>query len=137
VLDAAARLGLGKCLEVCGPVDKASVPAELDRADVFINTTRYESFGVAVLEAAAAGLPIVTMSVGEIPFLWEDGVDALLVAEREPAALAAAVRRVLVEPGLADRLSRNARARAEQFDWSRVVPRWESLLSALAEGKSP
>jgi hypothetical protein len=47
--------------------------------------------------------------------------------------MAAAVRRILFEPGLAARLSGNARLKAARFDWSAVLPRWESLLDGLGE----
>jgi glycosyltransferase involved in cell wall biosynthesis len=46
--------------------------------------------------------------------------------------MAAAVGRILSEPGLAERLSRNARANAEQFDWSVILPQWERLLAEVA-----
>jgi len=46
--------------------------------------------------------------------------------------MAAAVRRVLTEPGLAERLSRNARKKAEGFDWSVLLPQWERLLWSIA-----
>jgi glycosyltransferase involved in cell wall biosynthesis len=47
--------------------------------------------------------------------------------------MAAAIRRVLTEPGLAARLSHNARRKAEQFDWSRILPQWENLLADAAK----
>jgi glycosyltransferase involved in cell wall biosynthesis len=46
--------------------------------------------------------------------------------------MAKAVLRVVEEPGLADRLSSNGRAKAESFDWSRVLPRWRSLIASVA-----
>jgi glycosyltransferase involved in cell wall biosynthesis len=48
--------------------------------------------------------------------------------------MAAAVRRILREPGLAERLSRNARAKAEQFDWAVILPQWERVLAEVARG---
>jgi glycosyltransferase involved in cell wall biosynthesis len=73
--------------------------------------------------------------VGGIPYLVEHEKDALLVPPNDPEAMAAAVRRILTEPGLAERLSRNARQKAEQFDWAIILPQWEALLTRVAQGK--
>jgi len=122
------KLGLEGRVSLPGPVPKTEVSAALNSGDIFLNTTNHESFGVSVMEAAACGLCLVCTEVGELPLLWQEGHDALLVAPNDHQAMAAAVRRILGEPGLAERLSRNARAKAEQFDWSVVLPQWETLL---------
>ncbi len=134
VRTAAAAQGIAGCVDLIGPVAKHDVPKYLDGSDIFLNTTRYESFGVSVMEAAACGLCIVTSNVGELPYLWEDGRDALLVPPNDPPAMAAAVRRILTEPGLAEHLSTNARRKAEQFDWSVILPQWEELFRRVGAG---
>jgi glycosyltransferase involved in cell wall biosynthesis len=132
VRERAQGLGIQEALDVSGAVPNNHLPTELQMSDIFLNTTNYESFGVSVMEAAACGLCIVTTNVGELGLLWEQGQDALLVSPDDPQGMAAAVRRILTEPGLAERLSRNARAKAEQFDWSAILPQWERLLSDVA-----
>lgn len=127
----AIDLGVSENINFYGPIPKSSVPEHLGSSDIFINTTNYESFGVAVMEAAACGLPIVTTSVGELPYLWTDGQDALLVPPDDPEAMAAAVRRLLTEPGLAAKLSRNARRKAENYDWAVILKQWEALFEDL------
>lgn len=116
-----------------GQIPRSSVQDFLQSGDLFLNTTLYESFGMSVLEAAACGLCIVTTNVGELPYMWEDGVDALLVPPNDPEAMAAAVRRILTEPGLAARLSANARKKAEKYDWSVIIPRWEALFNKILQ----
>jgi len=125
------RLNLEGRVSLLGAVPKIDVPKALNSGDIFLNTTNYESFGVSVMEAAACGLCIVSTNVGELPLLWKDDHDALLVQPDDSAAMATAVRRILTEPGLAERLSRNARVKAEQYDWSVILPQWERLLKRL------
>lgn len=131
----ANKLSITDHLDIPGAVPKASVPNYLSKGDIFLNTTRYESFGVSVMEAAALGLCMVSTNVGELPYLWQNEQDALLVPPDDPEAMAAAIRRILNEPGLSERLSRNARAKAEQYDWSIVLPQWNTLLLNVSKRK--
>ena len=114
-----------------GGVANSEVPIWLNRGDIFLNTTDVDNTPVSVIEAMACGLPIVSTNVGGLPYLLEDGEDALLVPPKNPDAMAAAVRRILTEPGLAERLSRNARRKAESFDWANVLPMWRELLGKI------
>lgn len=133
----AAQLGVHERILLPGGVPKASVPAWLDAADIFLNTTHIDNTPVSVLEAMASGLCVVSTNVGGIPFLVEAEQDALLVPPDDAKAMAAAVSRLLSEPGLAERLSCRARSKAEQFDWSGVLPQWERLLAVVAAGQKP
>jgi glycosyltransferase involved in cell wall biosynthesis len=99
-----------------------------------LNTTNVDNTPISILEAMACGLCVVSTSVGGIPYLLEHEHDALLVPPNDPEAMAIAVRRLLTEPGLAERLSRNGRQKAEQFDWSIILPQWEALLISVAQG---
>jgi glycosyltransferase involved in cell wall biosynthesis len=76
----------------------------------------------SLLEAMASGVPIVSTSVGGIPFLVEDGRTALLVPPGQPPAMAEAVLRLLREPELADRLRSEARREVSRYAWPRVRP---------------
>jgi glycosyltransferase involved in cell wall biosynthesis len=69
-----------------------------------------------------------------MPYLVQDGRDALLVPVGDAPAMALAVRRVLTEPDLGHALSLNGRARAAAFDWKVVLPRWELLLRTVLSG---
>jgi len=131
----AVELGVADRIAWPGGVPKADVPAWLSQGDIFLNTTNVDNTPVSVLEALACGLCVVSTNVGGIPYLLEHEEDALLVPPNDLEAMAAAVRRVLTEPGLAERLSRNARKKAEGFDWSAVLPQWEELLWAMASAR--
>lgn len=136
-LRAIAEAGLAHAVEIVGPVCKQDVPAFLERHDLFINTTRLESFGVAVMEAAASGMPVVSTAAGEIPYLWEDGVDALLVPVGEARAMGDAILQILGDPSQGRRISVAARAKAESFDWRVVIPQWLDLLQRVAGDNLP
>jgi glycosyltransferase involved in cell wall biosynthesis len=123
----ACRLQVNEHLSVIGMVSGSDIPGWLDCADIFLNTTLFESFGVSMMEAAACGLPIVTTNVGEIPFLWQDGCNALLVPTGDVNSMARAIGRILREDTLAASLSHQARQRAEKYDWKIILPQWFRL----------
>jgi len=133
-VELAKSMGILNCIEFVGGVAKSEVPKYLNKNDIFLNTTNYDNTPLSILEAMACGLPIVTTNVGGIPWLVEDGVDGLLVPPDDPEAMAKAVGRILTEPGLAEKLSANARKKAEGYDWSLIMPMWEKLFSELIEG---
>ena len=81
----------------------------------------------------ACGLCVVSTDAGGLRDLVEDGKDGILVPPREAEAMAAAVLRVLREPGFAATLSAGARRKAEFLDWSLLLPKWERLLRETAE----
>lgn len=127
----AKRLGVLDRIDFAGGVPKSEVPALLSAADIFLNTTTIDNTPVSLIEAMATGLVVVSTSVGGIPYLVENEREALLVPSGECDAMANAVGRALHEPGLATRLSRGARSRAEQFGWDVVLPRWEALFQEI------
>ena len=133
-LDLGVQLNLQDHVSFPGATSKSDVPARLNEGDIFLNTTNFDNTPISVMEAMACGLCIVSTNVGGIPYLLEDGVDALLVPPNDPEAMAAAVKRIITEPGLAEKLSGNARKEVEQFDWSIILPQWENLISRVAEG---
>lgn len=123
---------VGGPVTIAGPVLKSQVEESLQRGDIFLNTAQVDNAPVSVMEALACGLCVVSADVGGMGHLVQDKVHALLVPPDDAEAMAQAVRRLLLEPGLAARLSRAGRARAEEFDWPRVLPPWEKLLRAAA-----
>jgi glycosyltransferase involved in cell wall biosynthesis len=133
----AASLNVLNRITMYGAIPKSEVAHWLNGGDVFLNTTNVDNTPVSVLEAMACGLCVVSTSVGGIPYLLEHEQDALLVPPDNPEAMASAVSRILTEPGLAEHLSRNARRKVEQFDWSLILPQWEQLLVKVAKMSNP
>lgn len=132
----AEEKGVTRHIDFPGRIEKSDVPLRLNEADIFINTTNIDNTPVSVIEAMACGMCVVSTDVGGLPYLLEDGTDALLVPANDAAAMAAAVKRILTEPGLAASLSKNARAKAEKFDWSIVLPQWKQLFFSMVESEA-
>ena len=129
----AEEAGLQGRIDYAGLVRKDEVPVWLDKCDIFLNTTNVDNTPVSVIEAMACGLCVVSTNVGGIPYLLEHERDALLVPPGDAGAMAEAVARVQTEPGLAEKLSRNARRKVEAFDWQTILPHWEALFAEVAD----
>lgn len=123
-----SKLGLTEKITIVGPVANDELYKYMHSHGVLLNTTKYESFGMAVMEAAAAGIPIVSTSVGELPVLWTDGEEVLLASNNSAEEMTALVCSILNDSGLAERLRRNARTKAEGFDWKVLKEKWMVLL---------
>lgn len=108
----AAQLGLGERVRFLGR--REDVPALLAACDVFCLPSLYEGSSLAVLEAMAAGIPVVSSAIGGTEELIEDGRSGLLVASGDAKALAAALRRVLGGADLRRELAAKARERVNQ-----------------------
>ncbi len=99
------------------------------RYDIFINTTDFDNQPVSVIEAMALGFPIVSTNVGGLQYLHNDGVDALMVEKNDIEGMSDAVERIISDDTLANRLSKNARKKAQKFDWDIVKYLWQELLT--------
>jgi glycosyltransferase involved in cell wall biosynthesis len=107
----AAQLGIADRVRFLGR--REDVPELLAAADVFALPSLYEGSSLAVLEAMAARIPIVSSAIGGTEELIEDGRSGLLVAPGDPEALATALRRVLGDAELRKGLASRARERVE------------------------
>jgi phosphatidylinositol alpha-mannosyltransferase len=91
-------------------------------ADVYVSpATGGESFGIVLLEAMAAGTPIVASDIHGYKGVVRRGREGLLVPPRQPRELAVAIDRLLGDPALRERMGASGRARAEEFSWPRVT----------------
>ena len=120
-----AAYGLGGRIEVLGAVPPANMKELYLAADVFVLASRFEGYGMALTEAIAHGLPVVSTTAGAIP----DTVPAdtgLLVPPDDVAALALALRRLIGDRGERLRCAMNARAAATE------LPTWQDSARLFA-----
>ncbi len=102
-------------------------------AAVLLHISLYEGFGLPILEAMGAGLPVVTSNVGAMRELGEDA--ARLVNPLDVDEVASAVEQVLVDDPLRQRMVEAGRRRAERLTWERTVDKTvEAYRRALGEG---
>lgn len=122
-----------------GAVPNEDLPPFHAACDVFVApSVGGESFGMIIVEAMAAGLPVIASDIPGYDEVIADGIDGLLVPPRAPVSLAEAIGRVLEDRALAGRLGEAARGRARRFDWSVVTEELdEAYRDALAMGRAP
>ncbi len=123
-----------------GNLSPVQVYALLRRASVFVLPSvtlprQQEGTPTALMEAMAAGVPVVATATGGTPELVRNGIDGLVVAEKDPVALAAAVAAVLDDPALAEGMSQSGRGRVADRDWGLVASRILAVYDWLALGR--
>jgi len=111
-------------------VEDTRIP--LAAMELFVYPSLQEGFGLAIVEAMAAGVPVVATQSGGPSDIIEPGISGLLVPPGDSAALGAAVRSLLADPARRQRLAQAARARAKQFDIKRVALETEQVYEQVA-----
>jgi glycosyltransferase involved in cell wall biosynthesis len=114
----------------CGRVAPPAMPRLYDEADIFLNSSVVDNQPVSVLEAFAAGLPVVSTATGDIGRMVRHGHSGLIVAAEDPPAMAAAVTELLEDPHRASQMAQNARREAERHSWPAVRRAWADVYLA-------
>lgn len=122
----AVELGL-KDIRFLGRVEPEQVPAIYADADIFLNAAVIDNQPVSVLEAFAAGLPVISTGTGDIATMLRHGEAGVLVPPEDPPAIAQAVTALLEQPQRAVGIARRARAEVELYTWSRISPEWAEV----------
>jgi phosphatidylinositol alpha-mannosyltransferase len=127
-LVADAPVGVARRIDLAGRAEPSELPGLLADADLAVLPARGgESFGIVLLEAMAAGLPLVATDIPGYRAVARHEREALLVAPGDPVALAGAVERLLDDPSLAARLRAEGRVRAAEHDWRVIAARMREL----------
>jgi phosphatidyl-myo-inositol alpha-mannosyltransferase len=130
-------------VEFLGRVSDAEKAQLFKTADVFVSpATGRESFGIVLLEAMAAGCPIVCSDIHGYKGVVQRGRQAILVPPHDAKALAAGITELLTDPELRARFGASGQARAEQFSWERVTAKVEEYYGFVirrlaAQGQLP
>ncbi|MCL4870662.1 MAG: glycosyltransferase family 4 protein [Anaerolineae bacterium] len=124
----AVALGVAERIQYPGQVTKSDVPLWLNKGDIFLNTTNIDNTPISVMEAMACGLCVVSTNVGGLPYLLTHEQDALLVPQADALAMSEAIKRLLNDSNLSEKLSLAGHQTVSQMDWAIILPQWESLL---------
>lgn len=119
-----AQLELEGAVDFLGRIANEAMPALLAQCVCLINPSRVDNMPVSILEAFAAGVPVVSTRAGGIPDMLRHGHNGLLVAVDNDEAMAEQVLRILRDPALAQRLAQAGRAEAETYSSTRIRQLW-------------
>jgi glycosyltransferase involved in cell wall biosynthesis len=126
-------LGLDDIVQFPGYRD--DIPAILAAFDLFVFPSHAEAFGVALIEAMATGIPVVSTNCDGVLDIVVDGDSGLFVDPRSPSQIAEALRRLVPDEGLRERLGRQARERVVAlFDVEAQTDRIEEVYCGLLAG---
>jgi len=144
LLERIALLGLGDRVTLIPGLqsDDPLLTGAFHAAELFCLASLHEPFGIVILEAWAAGLPVVASRIGGIPSFTEDGVDVLHAEPGDAGDLAAKIERLLADRELAGRLAAAGRDKARrEYDWSvisrRLLGLYQELIADLSHRRRP
>jgi glycosyltransferase involved in cell wall biosynthesis len=114
-----------------GRVDPQAIAALYDECDIFINASVVDNQPVSVLEAFAAGLPVVSTATGDIAAMVRHTETGLIVTPDDPASIAGAVAQLLERPDLALAIARRSRREVEAYTWPRAQQAWAATYAGV------
>ena len=130
-------LNITNAVFMVGKLKKEKVAQLMATADVFVLPSKMESFGLTLLEASAAGLPVVCANAGGIPEVFRDGFNGLLYPPGDDDAMAKAIIRLLQDRELAKKISVNAMETAGRFTWERTAEQTLQVYKEVLQEKTP
>lgn len=126
----AGEMGL-RNVQFLGRVSPERMVELYDSADVFLNGSDIDNMPCSIMEAFAAGLPVVTTDAGGIPYIVTDGETGVLAPRGDPTALAEGAMRLLRDPKLASGIIRRAREECGRYAWPAVGRQWLELYRSV------
>jgi glycosyltransferase involved in cell wall biosynthesis/predicted O-methyltransferase YrrM len=115
---------------------RKDVPAIMKAMDIFVfpTTAPYESFGIVVIEAMAAGLPVIASDIGPVREIINDSENGILVPMKDPAALRSAIKRLIKDQDLMKRLGEEGRRTClERFSLEKAINKIEAIYEKILD----
>lgn len=122
--DMARQLHLEDNVRFLGRLDRQEIVALYTRADAMLNPTTVDNMPNSVLESLACGVPVISSNVGGVPYIVKDGETALLVPVGDVNALAEAMKNLMYDSDLRERLVQQGEASISGYEWQAVAPQW-------------
>jgi len=133
----ARDLGIADRVRFLGAVERTRLPALMRGARTFALPSRGEPFGIALLEAMAAGVPAVATNDGGVPEFATHDVNALLVPPDDARALSSALALLAGDPLLRERLAAEGVRTAHRLAWNEITSRYEAVYRQALFASSP
>ena len=130
--EARLRRLAGEGVQFVGRVEQERMPGLCAGADLFLNASVVDNQPVSILEAFAAGVPVVSTPTGGIAEMVRDGETGVVVPPRDPAALATAALALLDDPARARAMAAQARREVDRYTWSAVREEWAAVYAGDA-----
>ncbi len=115
-----------------GRVEHPMVSELYNASDIFVNSSTLDNQPVSILEAFAAGLPVISTGPGDIANMVRDGETGLIVPREDPAAMSKAVVTLLDDPYRALAVARRAKKEVERYTWAKIGPEWSAIYAGAA-----
>ncbi|WHZ02378.1 glycosyltransferase [Neobacillus sp. YX16] len=130
--DLADSLGLSSIIDFKGEIPHHDIPKILNSFDIYCAPSIAESFGVAVLEASACGLPVIVTDVGGLPEVVREKETGFIVNAKDPKAIAEKLYQLVVDPDLRKRIGKNGEEFVrENFSWDKSVDVMEKVYKEI------
>lgn len=126
------KLGIADQVTFFGTIPNKDIPKALSTFDVFVNCSRHESFGVAVVEAMASKIPVVVTDTPGYREIVENGKCGIILKDRNPETMAHAIIRLLSDKALASRYARSGFDKVhEEYDWNQNVRKMIEIYNSI------
>jgi glycosyltransferase involved in cell wall biosynthesis len=121
------KLNLTNYISIKGKIENNKLYKYYHSHHIYLNTTKFESFGLSVLEAASSGIPIVSNNIGEIPYIWKDNEEILLSNNEEE--FITNIMKIFSSTQLEKKLSENAKKKAMTFSEKTIKEKWIKVIN--------
>jgi len=134
----ASRIVDPAAVEFTGPLQSSAVAPLMRKAYALLmpSSAKYEGMGLVIAEALAAGVPVITYDSGPMPEFVCHGESGFVVPRNSPEALAEAMKQILINPRLFERMRANAKKAGEQFTMEAICYRYEKLFNRIVQSHS-
>lgn len=130
----AKELGIENHVSFKGTIPNAEVPNVINKMDIFVNCSKHESFGVALVEAMACGIPVVATDTPGFREVVDDGKTGIVLKDRQPETFANALLSLLNDEGLRKKYGEEGRKKVlREYNWTDNVKIMEELYYSLVE----
>ena len=127
----AGRQELGERVKLVGAVPRERLLEYLNQASIFVLNTEFESFSFQVVEAMAAGVPVIATNIGNLAEIVENGKEGILIEPNNKEQILAAVKKISDNDEFREMIVKNAKEKSQRFSIDRTVDSLVSLIGRV------